>query len=396
MMTRILASLALMASATLASADALTLPDTVSHDWIKEQLAAEGEVRLYFPGGSNFRRWQADVLVPSFEAHIKETYGVEVKLNLLPTGGGTPGFWQRYEAFNNAGGTGEFDVDVARVAPDFRTFDGIEAGWMLPILPDYAALTPNLADVTKTGMATFEFDGANYGIPLYQPTQSMFYNTSVMETPPVSLEELKAWIIANPERFTYVDPRNDGGNNSGTQLLMTVMNHFGDLNDPSTWEEGWKYVEEIHEYIYPNPNSGEQALELMRRGEIHMLPFWNDWGVFFSRDANVPFMKNYYIESGMPIRNTPIAIPTAAPHPVAALLLVDFMLSPAMQSDIGQRMGQIPANMGDATWSNISDDAFGLTFDQISKSTFPAWNSRENVNAIRALYQTWDERIARR
>jgi putative spermidine/putrescine transport system substrate-binding protein len=368
--------------------------DEYSKEWIAEQLNKEGQLLIYYPTGANFKTWLNDTLVPGFATYIKDTYGVDLQIALLSTGGGDAAFWQKLQAFREGGGKpGQFDIDVVRVAPDFQTLDAIEQGWFLPILPDYAPLAANLADVNQPGLATFTLDGTSYAIPFYQPTVSMFYNSEKLPNPPQTLEELGTWVKENPQRFTYEDPRSSSGVGSGTMFLLTTMHYFGDENDPSTWDEAWTYLKDMQENVYPQPNTGEQALELMRKGEIYLMAFWNDWGIFAKDTLDMPFMQNYLLESGMPIRNTPFAIPTDARHPVAALLFVDYALSPEMQSSLGQVMHQIPAHMGQATWDAIPQDAFGFQYEYIVDHTFPAFNSRENVDAIKAMAEGWSEKV---
>jgi putative spermidine/putrescine transport system substrate-binding protein len=366
-----------------------------SPEAIRALLEAEGgQLLIYYPTGSNFRQWLNDTLVPSFEQHIKETYDFDLQIGLLSTGGGDAAFWQRLEAFKSAGGeSGEFDIDVVRVAPDFRTLDAIEAGRFLPVLPDYAGVAPNLLDVNADGLATFTVDGSSYAIPFYQPTVSIFYNSDEVTDPPQTVEELGEWVAANPGLFTYEDPRSSSGIGSGTMFLMSVFNHFGDINDPTTWDDGWTFLEAMQPHLYPNPTTGEQALELMRRGEIHMMAFWNDWGLFSRETLDMPFLSNYILESGMPIRNTPFAIPADAAHPVAALLFIDYAMSPDMQASLGQVMRQIPGTVSEEAWAAIPEDAFGFTYDYIVANTFPAFNSRENVDAIRLMGEGWSERV---
>ncbi len=372
-----------------------SLIEDTSPEAIRALLEAEGgQLLIYYPVGSNFRRWLNDTLVPGFENHIRETYDFDLQIGLLSTGGGDAAFWQRLEAFRNGGGEpGEFDIDVVRVAPDFRTLDAIEAGWFLPLLPNHANVAPNLETVNEPGVATFTLDGTSYAMPFYQPTVSIFYNSDEVENPPRTVEELGAWVADNPGLFTYEDPRSSSGIGSGTMFLMSVFNAFGDVNDPSTWDDAWDFLNDMQPNIYPNPTTGEQALELMRRGEIHMMAFWNDWGLFSRETLDMPFLANYILESGMPIRNTPFAIPADAAHPVAALLFIDYAMSPDMQASLGQVMRQIPATTSDTAWEQIPSDAFGFEYDYIEANTFPAFNSRENVDAIRAIAEGWSERV---
>jgi len=377
-----------------AHAAALPVQQGYDRDWIAKRLADEKELLIYHPAGSNFRKWLNDSVVPAFKQQIKDVYAVDLNVTLLSTGGGDAAFWQKFQAFKEGNGKpGEFDVDVVRVAPDFQTLDAIRAGYFLPLLPDYAGLAPNVGRAGQVGLETFTHGGKAYAVPFQQPMTAMFYNREKLPQPPRSLDEILAWSIKKPGRFTYEDPRSSAGIGSGTLWLMAVLNGKADIRDRGTWQKGWDYLKELQQSSYAQPNTGEQALELMRRGEIHLMPFWNDWGMFARETLNMPFVANYLLQSGMPIRNTPYAIPADCKHPTAALLYANFALSMDVQSDLAKTMRQIPGSTAREVWERIPEDAFGFKYDYIQAHTFPSFHSRENVDAIRQMAPDWSRAV---
>ena len=376
---------------TLYAQSALELTNKAA---VAERLQKEGQLLIYYPAGSNFKKWLTDTLVAGFEKYVKTTYGVDLQVALLSTGGGDAAFWQKYEAFKKGGGKkGEFDIDVVRVAPDAKTLSAIDQGLFMPLLPDNKGLLPNVLDINKPGLATFTTNDKTYAAPFYQPTISLFYNKEKLPNPPKSLEALAAYVKQNPKRFTYEDPRSSSGIGSGTMWLLAVMKHYGDVDDPASWTKGWAFLKELQPNTFPQPNTGEQALELMRRGEIDLMAFWNDWGLSAKDTLKMPFMENYLLDSGLPVRNTPLAVPADTRHPTAALLFINWASSAAMQSSLAKEMHQIPANISATTWQQIPKDAFGFEYPYITERTFPSFNSRKNIAAISTLAEGWSSNV---
>ena len=332
-------------------------------------------------------------MVGGFEKHIKATYGVDLQIGLLSTGGGDTAFWQKMEAFRKGGGKANtFPIDLVRLAPDLRTLNAMVEGAFMP-LSDHANLIPNLSKVNAPGIATFTLQGRTFGTPMFQPTVSLFFNKEQAPTPPKNLEALAEWVRANPRKFTYEDPRSSSGIGSGTMFVLGVMKKFGNVDVPSTWQKGWEFLKAIQPHIYPQPNAGEQMLELMRRGEISLMPFWNDWGLFAKDTLKIGFMENYLPDDGMPIRNTPIAVPRNAGNPTAALLFVNWAISPEIQASLAKEQRQLPANMDAAVLKEIPVNSFGFPIESIRKNTFPSFNNRQSITAIATIADGWSTNV---
>lgn len=361
---------------------------------VAARLTEEGaQLLVYWPAGSNFRRWIADTVVAGFERHVKESYGVDLQIGQLSTGGGDAALWQRIEAHHAAGAGRPFPIDVVRVAPDARTLRAIRAGWLEAMPTDPDGPMPNLLSLNEPGRATFTHDGQLFAAPLFQPTISFFHDEARLPAPPGDLDALLPWAQAHPGRFTYEDPRSSSGIGSGAMFLLAVMRRFGDETDPASWGPGWEFLRALQPHVHAQPNAGEQALELMRRGEIDLMAFWNDWGLFARESLQMPTMRNYLIDSGLPVRNTPLAIPAGAAHPLAAQMFVDYAVSPAIQASLGQAQRQIPASVAPEVWADIPDDAFGFPYETIREKTFPAFNSDVAIEAIAQLADGWSREV---
>jgi putative thiamine transport system substrate-binding protein len=357
-------------------------------------LNSEGaQLLVYWPAGSNFRRWITDTVVAGFERHVKESYGVDLQIGQLSTGGGDAAFWQRVEAHHLAGARRPFPIDVVRVAPDARTLRAIRQGWLSALPTEPGGPMPHVASLNAAGRATFTHQGRLFAAPLYQPTISFFYDSARLPTPPSNLDALLTWAAAHPGRFTYEDPRSSSGIGSGTMFLLAVMHRFGDETDPATWERGWDYLRALQPHVHPQPNTGEQALELMRRGAIDLMAFWNDWGLFARESLRMPTMRNYLIDSGLPVRNTPLAIPAGAAHPLAAQMFVNYAVSPVIQRSLATIQRQIPASVAPEVWAGIPEDAFGFPYETIRAKTFPSFHTEGAIAAIAQLANRWGREV---
>lgn len=367
------------------SSTAVAAPsDRFSKDWVAERLHAEGaQVNVFWPAGANFKKWQVETLNPAFEQWVKQVYGVDVRVNSLATGGGDATFFQLITVYEESRSQKPaFSVDVVRTAPTLQLFEQIDKNYYLPLLADYEPLAPNLASINQGGRQIFTRGGKLMAAALYQPTISYFFNADKVPNPPKNLQELRAWAKANPKRFTYEDPRSGSGVGSGILWVMAVVNALAKVNDENTWKPAWTYLKELQDYVYPQPTAGEQMLELMRRGDIYLMAFWNDWGTEARRDLKITFMKSYYMSERLPLRNTPFAVPRGTPHPIGAVLYVNFALSPEMQRSLAETMNQIPASVSPKVWEGLPADAFGFDLKTIQTHTFPGFNSLANVKAI--------------
>lgn len=388
------AATALPATATGApTVGASSTPAVSGSASVADRLRAEGSVNLYWPAGANFQKWIADTLIPTFKSSIRTAYGVDLTVNILPTGGGDAAFYQKLRAYEEATpGKSGFDIDVTRSAPSPDLIAAAQKGWFLPF-SDFASLMPSLTTLNAGGVQTFTFSNKLLAAPLYQPTMAFFYNAEKVPNPPKNLAELKAWAGANPGKMTYEDPRSSSGVSSGSLFLITVMKALGKVDDPATWGPGWDYLKEVQGKTVPQPSAGEQALELMKRGEVWVMPFWNDWGLSARQDLAIPFMRNIFPDEGTPVRNTPLAVPRSAAHPTAALLFVNFALSDTMQRDLALTMRQIPASTAPGVWDGLPQDTFGFAYDYIKAHTFPAFTSEANIKNIQQMVQEFGPKV---
>ncbi|HLH68976.1 MAG TPA: extracellular solute-binding protein [Candidatus Dormibacteraeota bacterium] len=385
MRVRWLKAIAAGASATLLAVACGGTPSPAtaggSAGGVAQELRAEGaEVNLYWPANSNFQQFVSQVLAPGFEDYTKKMYGVAVHVNVLQSGGGDAAFLQKLQANGTQPG---FDIDVARTAPSTTLLQVMDDGLLEP-LSGHREL-PNLTMIDRPGRQTFTHAGKVYGAAVYRPTMSLFYNANLVPNPPRSLAELLSFAKAHPGKVSYEDPRSTTGTGSGTMFLLTVMHAYANPVDRTNWSRGWSYLRQLQQWVTPEPATGDQLVDLFQRGEIEVMPYWNDAGLFARDELKISGMKNLLIKEGFPVRYTPLVIPAGAAHKEAALLLVNYALSPEIQRKLATMMHQIPASTAPSIVAGLPAQTFGFPLSEIDRTSFPSYNSSAALAAIADL-----------
>lgn len=111
------------------------------------------------------------------------------------------------------------------------------------------------------------------------------YDSAKVPQPPRTWEELTAWILANPGRFTYCDPDfGSTGNAFLTVALHRLMEDEAAFTEPADpkWAEltdpGFRWLTQIHPCLYASggriqyPAKDMAALELLSSGEVWIVP----------------------------------------------------------------------------------------------------------------------------
>jgi len=377
--------------------------DTPPQDPTVQRYAAmlrqEGAtLNLYWPASGTVKTWITDTLVPGYKKFMKDIYGISMTVNILPAGGGDIAFFQKLTAYEqknpNSGDT--FGIDLARIVPSLDLLAAGKRGWLLPILPRYTALLPNLASVNKPGLSIFTINGqTTYALPVYQPTISFFYNKDRIPSPPRSVTELMNWVKAHPRRFTYEDPRmsSQNGFGSGIMFLLMVMKIFGNPDDPGTYSNGFAFLKQLQTYVYPEPVQAGEILNLMKHDDIWLMPYWNNDGISVIRQQNISFMLNYFPEEGAPVRNTPIAIPGPAQHRLAALFFMNYILSDNVQRTMALKLHQFPASASAAVWQDLQNTFGGGDINDIRNHIYQTFNNEANLRGIQAMVDEYPKQV---
>ena len=202
-----------------------------------------------------------------------------VQLRFLRSGVFDAGISARYGEAYAAGEYRGFDM-IAGSASDFQKTVAACGEDENALLVIDGEMLPNLADVR---MQPSVYAGR---LVAYRANSVVFaYDSAKVPQPPRTWEELTAWILANPGRFTYCDPDfGDTGNAFLTVALHRLMEDEAAFTDPADprWAEltdpGFRWLTQIHPCLYTSggriqyPAKDMAALELLSSGEVWMVP----------------------------------------------------------------------------------------------------------------------------
>lgn len=190
---------------------------------------------------------------------------------------------------------------------------------------------------------------------------TLIYDEARLKSPPQNKEALAIWLIDNPGRFTI------GNDFTGMTLLKSWLIDFaggpGALDGPfdeakyrQASDSLWAYLKRIKPYLWQQgqtfPNQIAAMHQLFANGEL--------WFTMSNNDSEVdnkilqgvfPTTARAYVPEEGTIRNSHyLGIPKNAPQKAAAMVVCNFLISPAAQWEKMQ-----PAVWGDGTILSMED-----------------------------------------
>ena len=270
------------------------------------------------------------------------------------------------------------DIDVT---DDFAT-QAAQAQLTVAVTPSNV---PALANVSQAALKSYN----NLAAPYRGSAVLLAYDSTKISSPPKTLADLLTWIKANPGKFTYNDPSTGG---SGQYFVESVLESKMSQSDvakmnaqyeptmESTWDPGMQVLKsltpDVYQKVYPKGN--QAVLDLMAKNEIEMAPVWSD--MFLSAQATNQLSSNWKVTqitqptfSGGPAY---LAIIKNTPHLQAAEAFVNWVLQPAQQTVIVQKIAGFPAIPLSSLPSNVQTDFTGVDTQNLR----PAMNSKNQAD----------------
>lgn len=146
-------------------------------------------------------------------------------------------------------------------------FDGVSSsikdGLVEPLIPNHQDVFPNLDSNYLPAAKSFNDLASGQALVMaYTPSGPLFeYDPAKVPNPPTTIQELQAWIHANPHKFLYAQPANSG---PGRTLLMGLPYLLGDSNpqDPvNGWDKTWAFLKDIKGSIDANPGGTSATMK---------------------------------------------------------------------------------------------------------------------------------------
>lgn len=224
---------------------------------------------------------------------------------------------------------------------------------------------PGLTDVPKDLVAA----GGNGGIPYRGSSVVLAYDTKTVATPPKTLNDLLAWIKANPGKFTYNSPDTGG---SGQSFVTTVLDQNVSAADRTKlvtgsapevegdWDKGFATLASLNPYVYQKgvyPNGNNQVLDLLSSGQISIAPVWSDQFVTGHKNGQIPANIAYTQISDPSLTGgaSYLGIPSASPRKAGAEKLVSWLLTPDAQALVADSISGYPVIALDKLPSSVQD-----------------------------------------
>lgn len=345
------------------------------------------EVRFYHWGGSEtINRWLDETVAPALKTETGFTL-VRVpmdasafidKLAVEKEQGRTPGsidlVWINGENFKKA-----------------RTA-GLLAGPITPKLANFRAYVDPATAATDFGTPT-----AGYESPWGRAQLVFETDTSRVPTPPSTLADLKAWILAHPGRFTYPEPPEF----TGSAFIRQTWLALGENDDalvawlnevkPFLWNQGKAY-----------PKSGAELDQLLARGEVDFNMTYTQAHAQNKIDEGLypATVRSFVLADGSLANTHFVAVPFNAPNPDGALVLANLLLSPALQLSKNQAQNWGDFTVLDPTRLSPSDRLAFAALD-LGPATLPlevlaqAARPEPSGEVVTRLETLWRERVLR-
>ncbi len=232
---------------------------------------------------------------------------------------------------------GKIDTTLALGGYD-AVSTGIDAGIWQQLLPANAAKFPNLNDNYLPVAKQFSDLAQGYAIcTVYSPGGPLVeFDPSQVDAPPKTIEDLRTWIKANPNKFIYARPANSG---PGRTFLMGLPYLLGDKDpkDPvNGWEKTWAFLKDIDSAIEYYPSRTGDVMAEMGNGTRAMTPVQLGWDLYPRVSGTVPkdyqttALKGFNFVADAQFAMIPKGLDTD--RQAIALDLVAWMLKPDQQA----------------------------------------------------------------
>lgn len=244
-------------------------------------------------------------------------------------------------------------------------------------------------------------------------------------TAPQAFADLEPFVRAHPGRFTYVKPPHFNGN-AFVQTVLYATNRDGfrsfqkDRKDFTPGEfaalvsDGFQFLRRIEPFLLGGggkdgqrgapiyPDNPAASYRMFSDGEIDMGCGFGTYGVS-TRVADGTFPGTAetlaFPREGMILNKNFVAIPNNAPHPAAALVLINFLSGPQAQisklrvigNPLGAELDRFDAQAR-AIVAEVSPRLRGTTIEELNARAVPDFNA----SLVPIIERLWADYIERR
>ena len=313
--------------------------DVLTKDWNEIAKTSKGtEVNLFMWGGDEGINQYIDEWA---KPQLKEEYGITLKRQPM----NTEEFMQKLlteKKANKRNGT----IDVIWI--NGANFKNAKQADLL--FGSFSQKLPNFQKYIGTDNQIALFDQGTKIDGLEAPwgnVQYVFhYNSTHIDNPPSSLEELKKWIQDHPGKFTYPNVSDFTGNTFVKHLLVKGTGEKSALMaeeyNKEVIQSGekyvWNYLKEIKPDLWREGETYPESLTkldtLYSQGEVWMTMGFNEARAesLIENGTFPKSTKSFVLEDPGSISNTHyLSIPFNSPNPEGAMTVINFLESPEAQ-----------------------------------------------------------------
>lgn len=258
-----------------------------------------------------------------------------------------------------------------------------------------AADVPAIGKVSKTALDAVK--GA--AVPFRGSSVLLAYDSTKIKNPPKTLDELLAWIKANPGKFTYNSPSTGGSGDSfvgtvvASKIAPDVLAKMQTDYDPalsSNFKPGLDILADLQGSLYQktNPNGNQAVLDLLAKGEIEMAPVWSD--MFLSAQKNKQLPETVKVTQISDPSFTGgaayMAVIKGTKHKKSAAAFVNWLLQPEQQATIVTTIAGFPAIPNE----DLPASAQGAFEGVETQNLRPGFESKTNSD----LQKQWAQAVA--
>lgn len=258
-----------------------------------------------------------------------------------------------------------------------------------------AADVPAISKVSKTALDAVK--GA--AVPFRGSSVLLAYDSTKIKNPPKTLDELLAWIKANPGKFTYNSPSTGGSGDSfvgtvvASKIAPDVLAKMQTDYDPalaSNFKPGLDILSDLQGSLYQktNPNGNQAVLDLLAKGEIEMAPVWSDMFLSAQKNKQLPDTVKVTQISDPSFTGGAayMAVIKGTKHKKSAAAFVNWLLQPEQQATIVTTIAGFPAIPNE----DLPASAQGAFAGVETQNLRPGFESKTNSD----LQKQWAQAVA--
>lgn len=191
-----------------------------------------------------------------------------------------------------------------------------------------------------------------YAVAYWGNQTGLAYNPTLISKAdlPHTVAEFKAYMEKHPDQLGLNTMNGGSGPGFITSIVQAIVpgvDYAADKDNPAVMaklQPAWNWFDALKgKFVITASNA--DSITRLNSGEFAIVPTWEDFLSGLQHNGEVAKNIGFYLpDFGMPGGGNVVAIPKNAPHPAAAILFIDWLVSPKTQTTFNQVFGSAPQN----------------------------------------------------